>query len=129
MTKTGVIRFMIGEDNLVVRVGLRSMLERQPEMAVVSEAATGQEAVELYRKHRPDIVLMDLRMPRMNGVEATIAIRAEFPHARIVVLTTYHGDESIYQALRAGARAYLLKEIPRDEFLHAVRSVHAGEYC
>jgi DNA-binding NarL/FixJ family response regulator len=98
-------------------------------MTVVAEAANGHEAVQLYREHRPDLVLLDLRMPQLNGVEATIAIRAEFPEALIIVLTTYDEDENIYRALRAGAHAYLLKDVPRDEFLKAVRAVRNGEYC
>jgi len=123
------IRLLIADDHLVVRMGLRSMIDTQRDMTVVAEAANGQEAVERYREHHPDIALMDLRMPRMSGVEATAAIRNEFPHALIIVLTTYDGDENIYHALHAGAHAYLLKDIPRVEFLGAVRSVYAGEYC
>ena len=122
------IRILIVDDHLVVRMGLRSMIESQPSMAVVAEAANGQEAVAMFREHRPDIVLMDLRMPGMSGVEATIAIREEFPDSRIIVLTTYDGDENIYRALQAGARAYLLKDIPRNEFLEDIRAVHRGEH-
>jgi two-component system, NarL family, response regulator len=124
-----LIRILIVDDHLVVRVGLRSMIDSQSDMRVVGEAANGREAVELFRAHRPDVVLMDLRMPEMNGVEATVAIRDEFPEAHIVLLTTYDGDENIYRALQAGARAYLLKDIPRNEFLNGIRSVHSGKYC
>ena len=123
------MRILIVDDHLVVRIGLRSMIESQPDMQVVAEAADGSEAVELYRQHQPDIVLLDLRMPRMNGVETTVAIRRQFPAALIIVLTTYDGDENIYRALQAGAHAYLLKDIPREDFLEAIRSVHRGEYC
>ena len=123
------IRILIVDDHLVVRIGLRSMIDTQSDMVVVAEAANGQEAVALFREHRPEIALMDLRMPVMGGVEATIAIRGDFPDARIIVLTTYDGDEDIYRALQAGARAYLLKDIPRDEFLNDVRAVHSGQYC
>lgn len=129
MTKANSVRILIADDHLVVRMGLRSMIDSQPDMVVVAEAANGQEAVEMYREHRPDIVLMDLRMPTMGGVEATAAIQKEFPGARIVVVTTYDGDENIYQALHAGAQAYLLKDVPRDEFLSAIRAVHRGQHC
>lgn len=123
------IRILIVDDHAVVRTGLRSMIDTQPDMNVVAEAATGREAVELFREYRPDIVLMDLRMPGTSGVEATALIREQFPSARIIVLTTYDGDEIIYRALQAGARAYLLKDIPKAEFLESVRAVHSGKYC
>jgi two-component system NarL family response regulator len=129
MAKANPIRLLIVDDHLVVRIGLRSMIDSQPDMKVVAEASNGNEAVQLYREHRPEIVLLDLRMPQLNGVEATIAIREQFPQALIIVLTTYDGDENIYRALQAGARAYLLKDIPRDEFLQAIRAVHSGQYC
>ena len=129
MNNSQPIRILIVDDHLVVRMGLRSMIDSQPDMKVVAEAANGNEAVQAYREHRPDIVLLDLRMPQLNGVEATVAIRRQFPEAFIIVLTTYDGDENIYRALRAGAHAYLLKDIPRDEFLAAVRAVHRGQYC
>lgn len=128
-TQKGLIRILIADDHLVVRMGLRSMIDSQPDMRVVGEAASGAEAIELYRTHQPDILLMDLRMPGMSGVEATSAIREQFPDAHIVLLTTYDGDENIYRALQAGARAYLLKDIPRNEFLDGIRSVHSGQYC
>jgi len=122
------IRILIVDDHLVVRIGSRSMIDTQSDMIVVAEAANGREAVALFREHRPEITLMDLRMPVMGGVEATIAIREDFPDARIIVLTTYDGDENIYRALQAGARAYLLKDISREEFLNDVRAVHSGQY-
>ena len=129
MVEANPIRLLIVDDHLVVRIGLRSMIDSQPDMEVVAEAANGIEAIQLYREHQPDLVLLDLRMPQLNGVEATVAIREQFPEALIIVLTTYDGDENIYRALQAGARAYLLKDIPRDEFLQAVRSVRSGQYC
>ena len=129
MHKPNLIRLLIADDHMVVRMGLRSMIDTQPGMVVVAEAANGREAIELFREHKPDITLMDLRMPVMGGVEATIAIREEFPDARVIVLTTYDGDENIYRALRAGAMAYLLKDIPRGEFLDDVRAVYSGQYC
>ena len=129
MSKSNPIRILIADDHLVVRVGLRSMIDTQSDMVVVAEAANGLESVQLSRKHLPDVTLMDLRMPVLGGVEATIAIREEFPEARIIVLTTYDGDENIYRALQAGARANLLKDIPREEFLHDIRAVFSGQYC
>jgi len=129
MPKPNPIRLLIADDHLVIRMGLRSMIDTQPGMVVVAEAANGREAIELFREHKPDVALMDLRMPIMGGVEATIAIREEFPEARVIVLTTYDGDENIYRALRAGAMAYLLKDIPRGEFLDDVRAVYSGQYC
>ncbi|MEK7676898.1 MAG: response regulator transcription factor [Verrucomicrobiota bacterium] len=129
MTSSNLIRILIADDHPIMRMGLRSMIDTQPDMKVVAEAANGREAVELHRAHQPDIVLMDLRMPVLGAVEATVAIREQFPLAHIIVLTTYDGDENIYRALQAGARAYLLKDIPRDEFLNAIKAVHAGQYC
>src|SRR5688572_20178465 len=123
------IRILTADDHLVVRVGLRSMIDSQPDMSVVGEAADGAEAIELFRALAPEVVLMDLRMPKMDGVEATRRLHQEHPEARIIVLTTYDGDENIYRALQAGARAYLLKDIPRTEFLEDIRAVARGEYC
>jgi two-component system NarL family response regulator len=128
MTKSKPIQILIVDDHWVVRTGLRSLIDSQPEMGVIAEAGNGREAVDLFRRHRPDIVLMDLRMPGLSGVEATVAIRSEFPDARIIVLTTYDGDENIYRALQAGARAYVLKDVPRNEFLDDIRAVHSGQY-
>jgi DNA-binding NarL/FixJ family response regulator len=129
MPKENPIAILIVDDHMVVRMGLRSMINTQKDMSVVAEAANGREAIELYRARRPDIVLMDLRMPVLGGVEATIAIREEFPSARIIVLTTYDADENIFRAFQAGAKAYLLKDIPRDEFLDNIRAVHQGRHC
>lgn len=129
MNATQHIRILMVDDHLVVRMGLRSMIDSQEDMVVVGEAANGREAIDLFRKLLPDIVLMDLRMPDLGGVDATSAICREFPSARVIVLTTYDGDENIYRALHAGARSYLLKDIPRDGFLAAIRAVHTGQYC
>ena len=129
MTRHEAIRILIADDHLVVRIGLRSMIDTQPDMNVIAEAANGREAVALFRDHQPDVTLMDLRMPVMGGVEAVGVIHEEFPGARIIVLTTYDGDENIYRALQGGARAYLLKDIPREEFLDDIRAVYEGQYC
>ena len=120
------IRILIADDHPVVRQGLAAMIARQPGMAVVAEAGNGREAVDYFREHQPDVTLMDLRMPALDGVRATALIRAEFAAARILVLTTYDTDEEIYRGLRAGAMAYLLKDAPADELLEAIRTVHAG---
>jgi two-component system NarL family response regulator len=121
------IRVLVADDHFVVRIGLRAVIDPEPDMKVVAEANTGQQAVQLFRQHHPDVTLMDLRMPVMNGVEATRAIREDSPNARVIVLTTYDGDEDIYRALEAGARAYLLKEMQHEELLEVIRAVHAGQ--
>lgn len=117
---------LISDDHAVVREGLAAMISRRAEMQVVAEAANGVQAVELALKHKPDVLLMDLRMPQMGGVEAIQAIRAQWPEARVIVLTTFDGDEDIFRALQAGAKGYLLKDTPREELLEAIRTVHAG---
>jgi two-component system, NarL family, response regulator len=122
------IRVLLADDHVVVRMGLRSMVESDSALLVVGEAANGEEALERYRQLKPDVVLMDLRMPRVGGVEAISAICAEDPRANILVLTTYDGDESIYQALKSGAHGYLLKDVAKDEFIFAVKKVAQGEY-
>ena len=121
-----LIRVLTADDHPIVRDGLNAVINDQPDMEVVAEAANGKEAVELARQHRPDVMLIDLRMPQMNGVEAINTIRAEWPQARVIILTTYDGDEDIYRALQAGAQAYLLKGMPRTELLDTIRAVHAG---
>jgi DNA-binding NarL/FixJ family response regulator len=118
---------MVVEDHHIVRQGLVALLETIPDMTVVAEAADGKQAIGLFRQHRPDVTLMDLRLPAMSGVEAVEQIRREFPLARIIVLTTFDGDEDIYRALQAGARAYLLKGMFGDELMDAIRAVHSGK--
>ncbi len=121
------IRVLVADDHPIVRAGLSALVDDHPRMRLVAEAETGAQAAALALAHRPDVILMDLRMPAMGGVEAIRAIRSSWPDARVIVLTTYDGDEDIYQALRAGAKAYLLKDAPRAELLEAVEAVHRGE--
>jgi two-component system, NarL family, response regulator len=121
------IRILIAEDHLIARVGVKTIINMQPDMQVIAEAANGAQAVELFRKLRPDLTLMDVRMPEMNGVEATRAILAEFPGAHIIALSTYGGDEDVRRALQAGAQAYLTKDVLHDELIRAIHAVHAGE--
>lgn len=121
------IRILVAEDHLVARAGVSAIVSMQTDMTIVAEAANGQQAVELYRKHRPDVALLDMRMPVMSGVEAARAIRSEFPNARMIALTTYGGDEDIRRALAAGVQAYLTKDVLHDELLKAIRAVHAGQ--
>lgn len=115
------------DDHPVVRGGIATLIATQPDMTVVAEASNGREAIEQFRRHRPDIGLMDLQMPDLNGLDAIIAIRAEFPDARIIVLTTYEGDVQALRALQAGARGYLLKNVLHKELLDTIRAVHAGK--
>ncbi len=122
------IRILIAEDHLIARVGVSAIVNMQEDMAVVAEAANGQQAVEMFKLHRPDVVLMDMRMPGMSGVGAAEAIRRLSPQARIVALTTYGGDEDIHRALQAGVQAYLTKDVLHDELLKAIRAVYAGEH-
>jgi len=121
------VRILIAEDHLIARLGVKTIISMQPGMTVVAEAANGAQAVELYRKFRPDVTLMDMRMPGLSGVAAAAAIHADFPDARIIGLSTYGGDEDIRRALRAGMRAYLTKDVLHDELIRAIRAVHAGE--
>lgn len=127
MSQLSSIRILVAEDHIMVRDGLVSILNHQADMAVVAEADDGEQAVALYRQHLPDVTLMDLQMPKLEGAEAIAQIRAEFPDARIIVLTTYDGDADIYRVLRAGARGYLLKDATSQELLNAVRAVHQGQ--
>lgn len=120
------IKVLIVDDHAMLREGVAAILSRQPDMEVVGEAEDGAEAIECYRRLRPDVTLMDLQMPNIGGVEATAALRREFPGARIVILTTYAGDVQAVRALRAGAAGYLLKSSLRKELVEAVRTVHAG---
>jgi len=120
------IRVMFVDDHPMLRAGLAVTIEGEWDMAVVAEASTGEDAVDLYREHRPDVVLMDLRLPGMSGVDAIRAIREFDREARVIVLTTFDGDEDIYRSLQAGARGYLLKDMLRKELIDAIRAVHAG---
>jgi len=121
------IHIMIVDDHPVVREGFASMIGTEPDMILVAEARDGEQARELFRQHHPDVTLMDLRMPGLNGVDTIRSIRREFPQSRFIVLTTYDGDEDIYRALEAGAQAYLLKDMLCDEILSAIRAVHGGQ--
>jgi two-component system NarL family response regulator len=126
-TKKERIRILIADDHSVVREGLVSLVKRKSDMVVVAEASNGREAVALWKEHRPEVTLLDLRMPELDGVGAIKEIRELDENAHIVVLTTYDGDEDIYRAIKAGAKAYLLKETARDALVETVRRVHAGE--
>jgi DNA-binding NarL/FixJ family response regulator len=125
-TKAGKISVLLADDHPMLREGIAAVIQGESDMAVVAEASNGREAVERYREFRPDVTLMDLLMPQMDGLVAVEAIRAEFPEARIVILTTYRGDVQALRALKAGAAGYLLKSTIRTELLEAIRSVHAG---
>jgi two-component system NarL family response regulator len=127
MTERRPIRILIAEDHLIARVGVGAIVNAQPDMTVVAEATNGQQAVALYREHRPDVVLMDMRMPVMTGFNAVNAIRSEFSGARIVALSTYGGDEDIHRAFLAGVQAYLTKDVLHDELIQAIRAVHSGQ--
>jgi DNA-binding NarL/FixJ family response regulator len=127
MKKAKAIRVLCVDDHPVVRDGLAASIGTKPDMTSVGEASDGQMAIAMFRQLKPDVVVMDLRMPVMGGVEATIQIRKEFPAARIVVLTTYEGDEDIHRALQAGAQGYLLKDSVRKELLQTIREVYSGQ--
>ena len=127
MNETNPIRCLVADDHAIVREGVAATLELYDEIQVVAKAKNGREAVARFREHHPDITLMDLNMPEMGGVEAIGAIRGEFPDARIIILTTYDGDEDIFRGLRAGAKAYLLKEGPVEQLVETVRAVHRGQ--
>lgn len=123
---SSLIRILAVDDHPLLRKGIVGLVADEPDIKLVAEASNGLEAVQQFRTHRPDITLMDLQMPDMNGIDAIIAIRGEFPDARIIVLTTYTGDVQVLRALKAGAQAYLLKSLLHKELLDTVRSVHAG---
>jgi len=123
------IHLLVADDHVLILEGLAAAIGRQEDMKVVARARDGREAVDLWKMHRPDVTLLDLRMPKLNGVDVIRAIRDEEAAARVIVQTTYDTDEEVYQAIRAGARAYLLKDAPLEELLDYIRKVHAGETC
>jgi len=128
MTKRrAAIRVMLVDDHPAFRKGLSALLDSQPDLEVVAEAGDGCQAIDLFRQNKPDVLLMDLRLPGMGGVEVILAIRKEFPEARVIVLTTFDTDEDIYRAMQSGAKSYLLKDTAEDELAEAIRAVHAGE--
>ena len=129
MTVAQRIRVMTVDDHPLLREGIAAVVAGEPDMELVGEAASGQEAIQLFRVHRPDVTLMDLQMPGGNGIDAMIDIREEFPQARFIVLTTYQGDVQALRALKSGASGYLLKSMLRKELMSAIRAVHAGRRC
>lgn len=120
------IRVFSVDDHPLLREGIAALVNNQPDMTLVGEASTGSEALELFKQHLPDVTLMDLRLPDMSGIDILIAIRTEFPEARIIMLTTFEGDVEIHRALQAGARGYVLKNMPPSQLLDVIRQVHAG---
>ena len=127
MNNKGKIRVLCVDDHPLMRVGIVTVIQHELDMDVAGEASTGREAIQSFQELQPDITLMDLRLPDMSGIDALIAIRAQFPSARVVVLTTFEGDAEIQRALQAGALSYLLKSFPRKQILETIRNVHAGK--
>ncbi|MEG4453403.1 response regulator transcription factor [Microcoleus sp. N9_A1] len=127
MQQSNMIRVLIADDHAIMRQGLAALLEQEPDLTVVAKASNGQEALTMFRQYQPDVTLMDVRMPQMDGVEAITALCTEFEAARIVVFTAYDGDEDIYRGLRAGAKSYLLKNTEPDELFLAIRTVVSGK--
>lgn len=121
------IRVFSVDDHPLLREGIAALVNNQPDMVLVAEASNGAEAIRLFKQYQPDVTLMDLRLPDMSGIDIVIAIRSDFPEARIIMLTTFEGDVEIHRALQAGARGYLLKNIPPSELLDVIRQVHAGK--
>ena len=127
MNEAARIRILSVDDHPLLREGLAAIINNQQDMLLVAEASNAQEAIQQYRKHQPDITLMDLRLPDKSGIDALIAVRAEFPEARVIMLTTFEGDVEIQRALEAGARGYVLKSMPPKELVEVIRQVHAGK--
>jgi DNA-binding NarL/FixJ family response regulator len=127
MTETTRIRILAVDDHPLMREGIAAIVRNEPDMLLVAEASSGREAIQLFREHRPDVTLMDLRLPDIGGIDAAIVIRTEFPDARIIMLTTFEGDVEIQRALEAGARGYMLKSMPRKQLVEMIRKVHQGK--
>ncbi len=127
MTTESQIRVLSVDDHPLLREGLAAIINNQRDMLLVAQASNAQEAIQQYRKHRPDVTLMDLRLPDKSGIDAMIAVRAEFPEARVIMLTTFEGDVELQRALEAGARGYMLKSMPPKELVEVIRQVHAGK--
>jgi len=127
MSNSSTIRVFSVDDHPLLREGIATLVNSQPDMKLIAQASTGAEAVQVFKQHEPDVTLLDLRLPDMSGIDTLIAIRTEFPDARIIMLTTFEGDVEIQRALQAGARGYLLKNMPPSELLDVIRQVHAGK--
>jgi DNA-binding NarL/FixJ family response regulator len=121
------IRVFSVDDHPLLREGIAAIIDNQPDMSMVAQAATGSEAIQMFRQHQPDVTLMDLRLPDISGIDAVVAIRAEFPEARIIMLTTFEGDVEIQRSLKAGARGYMLKSTPPKDLVEMIRHVHVGK--